>query len=101
MRYSGDCGERVPWRVVLTLGMILIVLSSKLAVHPWSPRSSTERRKHAGNWGKMCALRAADGRWGTLRSRVWEDWIMLPSGISTHIGLMAILLLVCNVVMEI
>ena len=69
-------------------------------MHPASQRSPMEISAPAGNWGNMCALRASGGRLGRWSSHVWVDLMNEPSGISTEIGSVAILLFRCGVSME-
>ena len=69
-------------------------------MHPASQSRPIDIRAPAGNWGNICALRAFGGRSGRWRSHVWVDLMNEPSGISTEIGVVAILLFRCGVSME-
>ena len=78
MRHRGDCGDLVPWKIVLPLRFIRMDVLSRMAMHLWSHSRPIERSVPAGNWGNMWALRALGGRWGRYRSHVCDDCIVPP-----------------------
>ena len=101
IRHRGECGDLVPWEIVLSLRFIRMDVSSRMAMHPWLHSRPIERSAPAGNRGNMWALCAPGGKWERYRSHVCDDCMLPPSGISTDIELVAIYLLWCGVVMDI
>ena len=69
--------------------MMVIVQLSRCVVHPQSHDNPIEVSVPAGNRGKMCPCCTVSGRWGILRLHVYVETILLPSEISTEIGLTA------------
>jgi len=51
------------------------------------------------NDGKMCAFRAAGGRNGAIKSQSWVEWMVLPSGRTTGMGLTVGRMLVTDALM--
>ena len=92
---------RVPVNILVPSRTTTKFAASKCAVHPSSHSVPTEIRAAPGKSGKMWAFFA---RWGTpggrMRSQVWVDVAMLPSGSLTEMGLIDWRRLVCGVVKE-
>ena len=92
---------RVPVRMMAPWRTTIKFVASKCAVHPSSHSVPTEMRAAPGKSGKMWAFFA---RWGTpggrMRSQVWVDVAMLPSGSLTEMGLIDWRRLVCGVVKD-
>ena len=87
MRQSGEAGMQCPWRTVVPLRTMVIVRSSRCAVHPWLHNKPMDISAPAGKLGKICPLCAAMGILGRSRLHVWVDIICSPFGMLTVMGL--------------
>jgi hypothetical protein len=67
------------------LCLIFTEIESKIAVHPKSQSWPMEMREPEARSGKMWALHAPEGKEGRIRSAVWVESRVLPSGKRTEI----------------
>ena len=94
-------GDRRPRSTTRSLRLMVMVVASKAAVQPVSHSCPIDRRAPAGKFVKICPRRASTGSAGRSRRHVCVEVTVLPSGMVTVIGSVAIWRLVCGVSIDI